>query len=255
MDSSAPPTHPRHRTYEDIQALLTGTLFVALGISMFGYTGLLTGGTAGVAFLLHYATGWNFGLLFFAVNVPFYGLAWKRMGKAFTVKTFIAVGLLALLPAVVDAGPVPVVAAGGVADARTAAAALLLGASALQIGSALLRCPEAGIAPVWQQAMARCAPEDTRLTRAFSGRWGRALATPYVQAAAAPEAPEPAPYPVQRGLTTAMRKAAEVAGDLSHLQAWAGQGAGRAQPAPADEWLAALWQGAETLLGGPGDAP
>lgn len=97
MDSSAPPTHPRHRTYEDIQALLTGTLFVALGISMFGYTGLLTGGTAGVAFLLHYATGWNFGLLFFAVNVPFYGLAWKRMGKAFTVKTFIAVGLLALL--------------------------------------------------------------------------------------------------------------------------------------------------------------
>lgn len=97
MDSSALPTHPRHRTYEDIQALLTGTLFVALGISMFGYTGLLTGGTAGVAFLLHYATGWNFGLLFFAVNVPFYGLAWKRMGKAFTVKTFIAVGLLALL--------------------------------------------------------------------------------------------------------------------------------------------------------------
>lgn len=91
------PVPPRHRTYEDIQALLTGTVFVALGISLFGHTGLLTGGTAGVAFLLHYATGWNFGLLFFAVNVPFYGLAWKRMGKAFTVKTFIAVGLLALL--------------------------------------------------------------------------------------------------------------------------------------------------------------
>lgn len=97
MNASAPPTPPRHRTYEDIQALLTGTLFVSLGISMFGHTGLLTGGTAGVAFLLHYATGWNFGLLFFAVNVPFYGLAWKRMGKAFTLKTFIAVGLLALL--------------------------------------------------------------------------------------------------------------------------------------------------------------
>jgi len=97
MNASAPPTPPRHRTYEDIQALLTGTLFVSLGISMFGHTGLLTGGTAGVAFLLHYATGGNFGLLFFAVNVPFYGLAWKRMGKAFTLKTFIAVGLLALL--------------------------------------------------------------------------------------------------------------------------------------------------------------
>ncbi len=97
MDSSSPTTHTKHRTYEDVQALLTGTLFVALGISMFGHTGLLTGGTAGVAFLLHYATGWNLGLLFFAVNVPFYGLAWKRMGKAFTLKTIVAVGLLALL--------------------------------------------------------------------------------------------------------------------------------------------------------------
>lgn len=100
MQSSAPPSPPqppKHRIYEDIQALLTGTLFVSLGIVMFGHSGLLTGGTAGVAFLLHYATGWNFGLLFFAVNLPFYGLAWKRMGKPFTVKTFIAVGLLALL--------------------------------------------------------------------------------------------------------------------------------------------------------------
>lgn len=76
---------------------MTGTLFVALGIVMFGHTGLLTGGTAGIAFLLHYATGWNFGLLFFAVNLPFYGLAWKRMGRTFTLKTFAAVGLLALL--------------------------------------------------------------------------------------------------------------------------------------------------------------
>ena len=56
MQSSA-PTSPRHRTYEDMQALFTGTLFVALGISMFGQTGLLTGGMTGVAFLLHYATG------------------------------------------------------------------------------------------------------------------------------------------------------------------------------------------------------
>ncbi|WP_366557553.1 YitT family protein [Rhodoferax sp.] len=86
----------RHRPYEDVQALITGTLFVALGIVMFGHSGLLTGGTAGIAFLIHYATGWNFGLVFFLINLPFYGLAWRRMGRAFTLKTFAAVGLLSL---------------------------------------------------------------------------------------------------------------------------------------------------------------
>lgn len=163
-----------------------------------------------------------------------------------------AVGLFALLPAVADVAQgqgLPVIAAGGIADARTAAAALLLGAHAVQIGSALLRCPEAGIASSWQQALAEAPPEGSRLTRAFSGRWGRALATAYVQAAAAPDAPAPAPYPVQRGLTAAMRKAADVANDLQHLQAWAGQGVALARPAPAAEWLAALWRDTEAMLG------
>ena len=94
---SAPLATLAHRPYEDAQALLIGTLFVALGVSMFGYTGLLTGGTAGVAFLIHYATGWNFGAVFFVINLPFYALAWRRMGKAFALKTFAAVGLLSLL--------------------------------------------------------------------------------------------------------------------------------------------------------------
>ncbi len=100
------PVSLHHRPYEDVQALLTGTLFVALGIVMFGHTGLLTGGTAGIAFLIHYATGWNFGLVFFLINLPFYGLAWQRMGRAFTFKTFMAVGLLSvfvnLLPTLVS---------------------------------------------------------------------------------------------------------------------------------------------------------
>ncbi len=84
-----------HRPHEDVQALLTGTLFVALGVVMFRHTGLLTGGTAGLAFLLHYATGWNFSLVFLLINLPFYGLALRRMGWVFTLKTFVAVGLLA----------------------------------------------------------------------------------------------------------------------------------------------------------------
>ncbi len=94
---AARPRVARHRAYEDVQALLTGTLFIALGITMYGNTHLLTGGTAGLAFLLHYATGWNFSALIFAVNLPFYGLAWWRMGKVFALKTMVAVSLMALL--------------------------------------------------------------------------------------------------------------------------------------------------------------
>jgi nitronate monooxygenase len=159
-----------------------------------------------------------------------------------------AVGLFALLPQVVDAVRLPVVATGGIADARTAAAALVLGASAVQVGTALLRCPEAGIAPAWANGLAKLPPEGTRLTRAFSGRWGRAMATDYVQAAAAADAPEPAPYPVQRGLTAAMRKQAESAGELQRMQAWAGQGAGLASGGAAAAWVRALWAGTRAQL-------
>jgi uncharacterized membrane-anchored protein YitT (DUF2179 family) len=88
----------RHRLHEDIQALVTGTLFVALGVVMFGHAGLLTGGTAGIAFLIHYAyaADISFSLAFFVVNLPFYVFAWRRMGAAFTLKTFTAVALLSL---------------------------------------------------------------------------------------------------------------------------------------------------------------
>ncbi len=86
----------RHRTHEDVQALVTGTLFVALGVTLFGQAGLLTGGTAGLAFLIHYSTGTDFGVAFFLVNLPFYVFAWQRMGAVFTVKTFVAVALLSL---------------------------------------------------------------------------------------------------------------------------------------------------------------
>ena len=82
------------------------------------------------------------------------------------------VGLFSLLPAVVDAVDVPVVATGGIADARTIAAAFVLGASAVQIGTGLLRTPEAGIAPAWADAIGAALPEGTVPTRAFSGRLG-----------------------------------------------------------------------------------
>ena len=158
------------------------------------------------------------------------------------------VGLFSLLPAVVDAVDIPVVATGGIADGRSAAAALLLGASAVQIGTGLLRAPEAGTPAPWADALARAAPEDTAPTRAFSGRLGRSLRTAYTEAARAGTAPAPAPYPVQRGLTGAMRTAALEAGDVQRMQAWAGQSAGRAQARPAAEIVSGIWQGARDLL-------
>ena len=158
------------------------------------------------------------------------------------------VGLFSLLPQVVDAVDVPVIATGGIADARGVAAALLLGASAAQIGTGLLRAPEAELAPAWAEALRTARPEETLVTRAFSGRPGRSLAPAYARAAAAPEAPAPAPYPVQRGLTSAMRDAAAEAGDIERMQAWAGQSAGLAPARPAGEIVRDLWEGARALL-------
>lgn len=87
----------RHGTYEDAQALFSGTLFVAMALMLFNQAGLLIGSTAGMAFLLHYVTDISFGKLFFLVNLPFYWFAWTRMGREFTLKTFICVALLSLL--------------------------------------------------------------------------------------------------------------------------------------------------------------
>ena len=159
------------------------------------------------------------------------------------------VGLFALIPAVVDAVKVPVVATGGIGDARGVAAALLLGASAAQIGTALLRTPEAKLAPAWADALAHTEPEDTMLTRAFSGRAGRGIATQYVRAAAGSDAPLPAPYPVQRGLTVAMRRDAERANDVERMQAWAGQSARLARAEPAGKIVQEMWTETRALLG------
>jgi nitronate monooxygenase len=155
---------------------------------------------------------------------------------------------MALLPQVVDAVNIPVIAAGGIADPRGIAAALILGASAVQIGTGFLRTPEAKTHPAYADRLASTEAHETMITRAFSGRPGRSVATAYVRSANASNAPRPAPYPVQRGLTRAMREAAQQAGDSDRMQLWAGQSAKLARNQPAGTIAKQLWRDASSLL-------
>ncbi len=88
---------PRHSLTEDILAIFIGTLFVSFGLALFKVAGLLTGSTAGLAFLVFYLTGVPFGAVFFVINLPFYYLAFRRMGWRFTLKTFAAVALVSAM--------------------------------------------------------------------------------------------------------------------------------------------------------------
>lgn len=151
-------------------------------------------------------------------------------------------GLFALVPVIADAVRVPVIATGGIMDGRGIAAALTLGASAVQLGTAYLRTPEAGLHPAYADAIPH---GETVLTRAFSGRLARGLRNQVTEAFSDAA---PAPYPVQRVLVAPVRAAAEAAGDVMRMQAWAGQGAALAVVEPAGALTARLWVEASALL-------
>lgn len=135
------------------------------------------------------------------------------------------IGTMALVPQTVDAVRIPVIASGGIMDGRGIAASLALGASAVQMGTAFLTCDEAGIADAYKSAILQAHEQDTRVTRAFSGRPARGIVNRVMEeidGAAGQGAI--LPYPLQNMLTRPMRNAASRQQRAEYLSLWAGQG-------------------------------
>jgi nitronate monooxygenase len=149
------------------------------------------------------------------------------------------VGTVALVPQVADAINVPVIASGGIMDGRGIVAALALGASAVQMGTAFLACTEAGTSAAYREALAKGREDQTTLTRAFSGRMARGLRNEFIEKWNA-SGLEHLPYPWQNAFTQQMRRAAAAAKDASLLSLWAGQGVPMLREGTAAQLMAAL---------------
>ncbi|MGS0741240.1 NAD(P)H-dependent flavin oxidoreductase [Glaciimonas sp. GG7] len=134
------------------------------------------------------------------------------------------IGTMALVPQIVDNVKLPVIAAGGIMDGRGIAAALMLGAQAVQMGTAFLPCAESIIDPTWKTKIRQASDTSTRTTKAFSGRAARGIVNAFMQRMAPYEDQIPL-YPVQNALTAEIRLAAKKAGRPEFLSLWAGQAA------------------------------
>lgn len=157
------------------------------------------------------------------------------------------IGTMALVPQIVDAVSVPVIAAGGIMDARGIVACKALGASGVQMGTAFLGCHESGIPDVWREQLKASSPSRTTVTTVMSGKPARGLANRYIQDMEALEE-APMPYPLQYALSGAIRKKAAQQGNPDFLAMWSGQGVGMLQELPAAELLKALVTQTRLLL-------
>lgn len=156
------------------------------------------------------------------------------------------IGTMSLVPQIADAVRVPVIASGGIMDGRGIAAALALGAVAVQMGTAFLTCEESGIPEAYRETILSPAARTTRLTRAFSGRPARGIVNRFMREMEgdAPEIDSPSsdilPFPLQNALTRPLRSAAGKAGRAEFLSLWAGQGASLARHERAADLVARL---------------
>ena len=160
------------------------------------------------------------------------------------------IGTIALVPQIVDAVACPVIAAGGIMDGRGIAAALMLGAAGVQLGTAFLGCPEASVSPLHRAAL-RASEGGTRVTRAFTGKPARVLANRYVLEMADAE-DDALAFPLQRALSAPLAQAAAARGSGDFMPLYAGQGAPLARELPAAELLEALVAETEQAWAGRG---
>ena len=157
------------------------------------------------------------------------------------------VGTLALVPQIVDAVSIPVIAAGGIGDGRGIAAALALGASAVQLGTAFLTCPESAAHPLYRQALNEAQDDQTRITQAFSGRPARGLENRYLREMAGHEAIYP-DFPILNTLTGPLRKASAKKNTSDFMSLWSGQSAVMSRNLPASELIQRLVTETESVL-------
>jgi nitronate monooxygenase len=157
------------------------------------------------------------------------------------------VGTMALLPQVVDAVSVPVIAAGGIADARGVVAALALGASAVQIGTAYLHCDEATVSAVHRAALATARDDQSVLTNVYTGRPARGIVNRLIRELG-PMSPDAPAFPGAAPAVAPLRAEAERRGSGDFSPLWAGQAVAMGRPMPAGKFTRALAADTERLL-------
>lgn len=157
------------------------------------------------------------------------------------------VGTLALVPQIVDAVKVPVIAAGGIADGRGIAAAFMLGASAVQLGTVYLFCPEANVSPLYRERLNTLGAAETVITNVFSGRPARGIVNRFVAEAGAIAADAPA-FPYAASAVAPLRSASERNNSTDFMQMWAGQSAALSEALPARDLTLKLAGQARELL-------
>ncbi|WP_133649866.1 NAD(P)H-dependent flavin oxidoreductase [Paraburkholderia flava] len=246
-DLGLPPGKPLERYAPDFRAQLDMLIELRVPIASFTFNVLSKEDVA----RLHAAGCYVIGT---ATHVA-EGIAWRDAGAdAIAAQgaeagahrgTFIGsfedalVGTMALVPQLVDATGLPVLAAGGIMDGRGIVAALALGAQAAQMGTAFLTCEESAIPPTWKAHLRASADTSTEVTRAITGRHARGIRNPIMQRLTE-QLDRVAPYPVQNALTQELRQTAGRAGNGDYLSLWSGQGAPLVRARPEGLTAAAL---------------